>query len=130
MKIKKKLKYVLLIAFIALLIPYSTEGIPEWKIVVLDKEGKRVESIEVVEEWHFSRIHPMRLERKTTDKNGEVVFPARIYTNPFLFRVFFSLFDYLDFITSHFNPLCPCGNVSAGKQYRSCLLYTSPSPRD
>ena len=60
------------------LIPYETTVVPEWKIVVVDLQGKRVPDAWVSQSWQHFSIEELGHEENTrTDINGEVVFSKR-----------------------------------------------------
>ena len=83
--VKKTLKIgiaVLLAAIIAgaiLLYPYEIAGISEWRIQVLDSNGKPMAGVPVSEGWldPIDEGNSMG-DQKETDTTGTVVFPKRI----------------------------------------------------
>jgi hypothetical protein len=62
-----------------LLYPYKVSGIPEWRIHVLDADGKPMVNVPVSQEW----LDPVDEgnasgDQQQTDATGTVVFPRRI----------------------------------------------------
>ena len=107
MNIKKSRIFLafICIVLVAGLIPFPTEGIPEWKVTAVDKQGKALPGIELIEEWRFSNTLSMSREARLTDQNGEVTFPARTFISPLLVRVGLLGFDWLNFIVGHGSPM-------------------------
>jgi hypothetical protein len=66
----------------ALWYPYESGTVPEWKLQVVDPNGKPVVGAKVNQEW----INPIedgmvRADSRTTDASGVVLFPKRILHN-------------------------------------------------
>jgi hypothetical protein len=59
--------------------PYRTKGIPEWRLQVLDSNGKPLAGVPVSEDW----LDPIdegnsTSDQKKTEPNGAVAFPQRV----------------------------------------------------
>lgn len=68
-----------IIAGAVLLYPYEIAGVPEWRIQILDSNGKPVAGVPVGEGWldPIDEGNAMG-DQKETDATGTVVFPKRI----------------------------------------------------
>jgi hypothetical protein len=69
---------LLLLVMFVLWCPYPAGSVPQWKIRVLDKNGREAAGARVQQEW----IDPidcdvMHSEVRTANASGEVVFPER-----------------------------------------------------
>lgn len=115
MKIKKSKIILIVICIISVigLIPFPTESIPEWKVTAVDKQGKSLSGIELVEEWRFSNALPMSRETQITNENGEVTFPARTFISPLFIRMFLFVIDWLNFMAGHGSPRAGYATISS-----------------
>lgn len=91
----------LIILFIgALLIPFSTAVVPEWKLTVKDYSGNLLSGEPVREMWrHYSLESKENVEESITDYNGQVVFPERrIWASLYKRILFYGLAQYKSLI--------------------------------
>lgn len=65
---------VIIIAGVVLLYPYEVPGIPDWRIQILDSNGKPMDGVPVNEDW-LDPIDEGNSDQKQTDANGTIVFP-------------------------------------------------------
>ena|SRR5215472_2070777 len=77
---------LLLLTAITVWFPYRTQGVPEWKLQVLDTHGNPAIGAQINEEW----IDPIdegvsRVDSPIADGNGSAVFPNRIVHNRLAF---------------------------------------------
>jgi hypothetical protein len=78
-----------LLLIISFLVPYPTTVVPEWKIRVIDQDGRPFVGEEVREIWqHYSLESEGHEEERLTDEKGYVVFPERRIWSPLLWRIF------------------------------------------
>ena|SRR5208282_100079 len=80
----RKLKIALLVLGAVLLIavvffyPYEAGGVPQWKLRVVDQEGRPVVGAQVQQEWLDPYYEGQTLmESRNTDADGWVLFPKR-----------------------------------------------------
>ncbi|MDQ4120756.1 MAG: hypothetical protein M3209_04845 [Acidobacteriota bacterium] len=73
---------------VILLVPFPTTVVPEWKVRVVDQNGKPFVGEAVREYWqHYSLESSGHQEERLTDENGYVVFPKRTIWSPLLWRI-------------------------------------------
>jgi len=80
---------IILLSLIILLVPFSTTVVPEWKVRVLNSQGKPVSGVRVRQTWkHYSLdLEPAtNQEQEWSDETGYVVFPKRTITKGLLHR--------------------------------------------
>ena len=89
----KKWLFVGLALSIALLLPFPTTVVPEWKIRVVDWEGKPLTDEFVRQSWtHYSLESCCGdIDDRWTDENGYVVFPERLIWASLLRRALFPI---------------------------------------
>jgi hypothetical protein len=75
------------IALILLLFPYKTTVVPEWRIRVIDETGNPFQGATVRQSWYHYSYDVGGIDDLTADEVGYVVFPARTFTAPLLYRV-------------------------------------------
>ena len=82
-------KYIVLIlCAVILLAPFPTTVVPEWKLRVIDQNGKPFVGERVQEYWqHYSLESQGHQEQRLTDENGNVVFAKRRIWSPLLWRI-------------------------------------------
>lgn len=107
------------------LVPYKTVSIPEWKIQLVDPSGRAVESIEVVQEWEHYNLVGEESETLISDQSGIVIFPARTYYAPLLFRILFRSLDVINSIAMlpHGSGIGARSTVIAKKAFSARLYY-------
>jgi hypothetical protein len=67
-----------LLAAVALFYPYEAEGVPQWKVRVVDQKGNPVNGAQVQQEWLDPFYEGQTLmESRKTDADGWVLFPRR-----------------------------------------------------
>src|SRR5713226_5196143 len=87
-EMSRKLKFAMLLlglvvcAVFALWYPYESGSVPEWKLQVVDQQGKAAVRAQVNQEW----LDPIEDgivsgDSRTTDANGFVLFPKRVLHN-------------------------------------------------
>lgn len=78
---------------VALLIPFPTTVVPEWKLRAIDENGQPVSGIRARQSWkHYSLEWEgccPDMEDRWTDENGHVVFPRRLIWAGLLQRAVF-----------------------------------------
>jgi hypothetical protein len=68
-----------ILVFVAILaIPTERQAIPEWRMQVVDETGNPVPKVEVYEEWREFDGYSVYEDRRPTEANGRVAFPARV----------------------------------------------------
>ena len=83
--------FIIAICIVAMLIPFPTTVVPEWKIRVVDKSGKPIAGEHIREMWqHYSLESDGHEEELVTDGNGYVVFSQRRIWFPLLGRIVFT----------------------------------------
>ena len=100
-KIGRKPVIVVLVFVLSLIlfVPFSTTTIPECKVKVVDRTGSPISVAEVRQIWSHSSGTGENTESRFSDKEGYVVFPARIMFSPLIVRIFIGVIDLLNFIT-------------------------------
>lgn len=95
MKPRKQLIGLMLFGatFVSLLIPYPTTSIPEWHVKLVYDDGSNATDLIVRQEWGHNSTFGTQSETKTSDMNGNVVFPERRFYAPLLFRVILWILD-------------------------------------
>jgi hypothetical protein len=90
---KRLLGTVAVVAFlgllaVALLYPFETTVVPEWKIHIVDESGKPVGNLSVNEGWiHYSIESNRHEEARIANSEGYVEFPRRTIRAPLLVRL-------------------------------------------
>ncbi len=93
---KTLIKILVSILFAALLIPFPTISIPEWKIQVIDKNGNPLANVKVFQTWKHSPQLGESVETKSSDEHGYVIFPARRFFCPSLLRIPLRVMEFLN----------------------------------
>jgi hypothetical protein len=87
---QKKLAFfsIAVVAVVALLYPWKTTVVPEWKLQVVDVNGVPIGRIGVRQVWqHYDIESQGHREDRTTDDNGYVSFPERTARGPLVVRM-------------------------------------------
>lgn len=72
----------------ALLYPFETTVVPEWKVQVVDESGAPLAALRVSELWQHHSIESARHEQTlTTDSDGYATFPRRTINASLLARI-------------------------------------------
>ena len=77
-----------IVILVCALIPYSTEAIPQWNVVVTDKAGNLLANAPVHQAASFSGLSRRWSESRFTDQHGRVSFTARTVRASFMKRLF------------------------------------------
>jgi len=89
-------RQIVILAFIfALLIPFPTTIVPEWKIRAVDESGNPFAGAGFRQSWNHYSYDISGQEFREVDENGYVVFPERTFTAPLIYRVVRSGLAYL-----------------------------------
>ena len=86
-------------AVLALIIPYPTTSVPEWKARVVDKSGNPVANVNVRQVWSHGQGD--NEDNQISDDQGYVIFPARIKILPLILRIPLRAIENLNHITLH-----------------------------
>jgi hypothetical protein len=79
---------ILTVLLIALVYPFETTIVPQWRAQVVDKAGTSLRGATVTEHWRHSSLESSGHEAAaTTDEAGYVTFPARTIRASLLWRV-------------------------------------------
>jgi hypothetical protein len=109
---KKRSRNIFLISvvFLALVLiyPIRVREIPEWKLTAVDKDGKPVAGVEVIQDWSFFSFIGESREVRVTDEFGVVVFPRREFDSPLLLAFILSATDRVN------DSMSPHGNLAGG----------------
>lgn len=88
---------VLILIVILWLIPFPTTIVPEWKIRIVNREGKPLADKRVTQSWrHYSlQFCCGNEDDRATDENGYVTFPKRVIWASLLRRVTFTVWAHI-----------------------------------
>ena len=110
---------------IAAFIPYNFTVLPECRILVTNSAGKPVDNAEAYETGSYYGLRGSWLERKVTDREGKVTFPARKLRASLLQR------GLVRMVTRQFHvPYGPVGMVSVCDEGRYAEQDISPGKSD
>jgi hypothetical protein len=124
MKKKSILILLFLSLFVGLLIPYPTTSIPEWKVLVVDEGGKFASYTEVIQEWSNGSIVGKSSEKRISDENGIVTFPARNFICPLFLRGIIRVVDNINyFVMPHGARVGPWASVWSNGGSPDRLFY-------
>jgi hypothetical protein len=82
------------IVVILSLIPFRTTSVPQWEVQVEDINGQPLTNAPVRQEWSHSEMLAASSQTLQSDENGMVIFPARYFYAPLLFRLVLKVFEY------------------------------------
>ena len=113
-----------LLIFVSLLVPYPTTSIPEWHVTLVYEDGSIAPDIEVRQEWSHSSTLGTQSENKTSDTNGNVVFPERRFYAPLLFRGILWMLDLAAYyVMPHGSSIGPHARVVSNKEFVDQIYF-------
>ena len=66
-------------AILLLFMPFPTQMVPKWKLLVVDEQGQPLANVKVEQSWeHYSFIGVKGFDERRSDENGYVMFPQRL----------------------------------------------------
>jgi hypothetical protein len=83
---------IVLVLVICVLVPYTFTVIPECSVLVTNAAGKPIDNAEVYETGIYGDFGRSWAEKKVTDREGRVIFPARIIRTSLMQRALARLF--------------------------------------
>lgn len=75
---KLKKWHIVLIVLFLLFMPFPTEMIPEWKMLVVDNKNKPLSNVRTEQNWkNYTFFATQGYDSKCTNSKGKVVYPSR-----------------------------------------------------
>ena len=118
---------IVLVLVICVLVPYTFTVIPECSVLVTNAAGKPIDNAEVYETGIYGDFGRSWAEKKVTDREGKVTFPARTMRASLMQRALASLVI-TQFI--HMPSSGPKGLVSVCDEGRYAEQDISPGKSD
>ena len=95
----KFIKILQVLVLAALLIPYPTTSVPEWKVKVINKGSESSAGLEIRQTWSHGQGETT--DSMITDEQGFVTFPARKRFLPLIMRIPLRGLEYLENLLLH-----------------------------
>jgi hypothetical protein len=115
-------KILLVLVALALLIPFPTTSVPEWKVKVVDEIGNPLANVEVRQTWSHGQGDVE--DNRISNEQGYVVFPARKLILPLILRIPLRALEHLENLTLHGASIGGRAYIwSANADHRNWLHY-------
>ncbi|MBD3557538.1 hypothetical protein H6S82_01475 [Planktothrix sp. FACHB-1355] len=124
MKYKFILGAVSCIFFLVIIFPFEKTSIPEWRVLVVDRNDNPVPNLPLRQAWS----HEKELNQETliTNNEGVVIFPERKSRQPLLIKIIFNLIGKFEsFTMPHGSLRGPRASVFPATGARSNILHYS-----
>jgi hypothetical protein len=123
-----------LIVLALLFCPYKSTTAPQWRLEVVDENGKPISGLQVLEEWEYFDLDVAPwMDYRYTDNRGQVVFPRRVTWASLATRILMVIDTHGSFVgPSLFFQACDDRSLHEGKLFwdGNRFWYRGPRQKD